>query len=102
MDKKQFAGGFNTLLGETKERIEKAKQTPEKKPKYYMHPRATFLLDEDKIETLKAIAHWERKRIMDVIEEAVNDAINKRSPEDVEKAVKSYKEFKLKPNKKNK
>ena len=112
MSKKTFTGGINTLLGGSGTKQEKpaqdepvkppeVKQEPtktaqEKKPKYYRQPRATFLIDTDRVETLKAIAYWERKKIKDLIDEALKTFIDSRNPEDIQKALTEYKKLNTK------
>lgn len=112
MSKKTFTGGINTLLegSVSKEKPAQAQERPvkppevkqepktaqDKKPKYYRQPRATFLIDTDRVETLKAIAYWERKKIKDLIDEALKTFIESRNPEDIQKALTEYKKLNTK------
>lgn len=113
MSKKTFTGGINTLLEGSVSKQEKPAQaqerpveppevkqepktTQDKKPKYYRQPRATFLIDTNRVETLKAIAYWERKKIKDLIDEALKTFIDSRSPEDIQKALTEYKKLNTK------
>lgn len=84
MSKKNFTGGLGSLLGEdvnskvgrpttsTKE-IKKSSQEGTKQNE----TRATFIINEHYLEQLKAIAYWERLLIKDVVNMALEDAINK-------------------------
>jgi len=85
MSKKTFAGGFETLLGaqpdkpkrgrpatQTKE-ITKSSQEGTKEHE----TRATFILNEELLEKLKAIAYWDRLLIKDVVNTALADAVAK-------------------------
>jgi hypothetical protein len=85
MSKKNFTGGLSSLLGDqpdkpkrgrpitqTKE-ITKSSQEGTKKNE----TRATFIVDEDLLDKLKAIAYWERVLIKDVVNRALRDAITK-------------------------
>lgn len=86
MSKKTFKGGLDSLLGENKEdkpkvgrpktqfkEITKSSQEGTKENE----TRATFILNEDLLDKVKALAYWERKLIKDVINEALLDAVTK-------------------------
>lgn len=107
MSKKDFKGGLNSLLGENKEEltIEKAKIFVDKLSELTEKPdrprrgrpvtqtkritkssqegtkenetRATFIINEDLLEKLKAIAYWDRVLIKDVINSALQDIVAK-------------------------
>lgn len=85
MSKKNFTGGLNSLLGDqpdnpkrgrpvtqTKE-ITKSSQEGTKENE----TRATFIINEDLLEKLKAIAYWDRVLIKDVINTSLADTIAK-------------------------
>lgn len=85
MSKKNFTGGLNSLLGEqpdspkrgrpvtqTKE-ITKSSQEGTKDKE----TRATFIVNEDLLEKLKAIAYWDRKLIKEVVDTALQDIVAK-------------------------
>jgi hypothetical protein len=85
MSKKDFTGGLNSLLGEipdkpkkgrpqtvTKE-IQKSSQEGTKENEI----RATFIVNEEILEKLKAVAYWDRVLIKNVIDEALRDYIAK-------------------------
>ena len=85
MSKKSFTGGLNSLLGDqtdkpkrgrpktsTKE-ITKSSQEGTKENE----TRATFIVNEELLDKLKAIAYWDRLLIKDVINTALQDAVNK-------------------------
>lgn len=83
MSKKNFKGGLSSLLGDQPEKpkkgrpktstreITKSSQEGTKENE----TRATFIVKEDLLEKLKAIAYWERVLIKDVINKALLDAI---------------------------
>ena len=84
--KKTFAGGINSLLsGSTGKRrgrkptataarvITKSSQEGTKENE----TRATFIVNEDLLEKLKAVAYWERKLIKDVVHQALEEALAK-------------------------
>ncbi len=85
MSKKNFSGGLNSLLGDepTKKRpgrpktstrvAEKSSQEGTKEKE----TRATFIINEELLDKVKAIAYWERLRIKDVINSSLEDAIAK-------------------------
>jgi len=82
MRKKDFRGGLDTLLGEdkapettkreiTKRGITKTSQIGTKPGE----TRATFIINEDILENLKALAWYERKTIKQVLNEALQGYI---------------------------
>jgi uncharacterized protein (UPF0218 family) len=89
MSKKNFTGGLNSLLGDqlgdqpekvkrgrpktvTKE-ITKSSQEGTKENE----TRATFIVGEELLDKLKAIAYWDRKLIKEVINSALQEAVDK-------------------------
>jgi len=77
MSKKDFRGGLNTLLGEDKA-PEPAKREITKTSQIGTKPnetRATFIINEDTLEDLKALAWYERKTIKQVLNEALQGYI---------------------------
>jgi hypothetical protein len=85
MSKKNFTGGLSSLLGDEKEKakrgrpqtvfkeITKSSQEGTKENE----TRATFIVGEDLLEKLKAIAYWDRKLIKEVINKALQEAVDK-------------------------
>lgn len=85
MSKKNFTGGLDSLLGEQPQRpkrgrpatstreITKSSQEGTKEGE----TRATFIVKEELLEKLKAIAYWDRMKIKDVIASALEEAVNK-------------------------
>ena len=93
MSKKNFTGGLNSLLGE-KPKTKKKMNITEKKVGRPVtqfkeitktsqegtkenETRATFIVNEDLLEKLKAIAYWDRLLIKDVINSAFEETISK-------------------------
>lgn len=85
MSKKNFSGGLDSLLGEqpvkpklgrpvtqTKE-VTKSSQQGTKENE----TRATFIVNEELLEKLKAIAYWDRALIKDVVNTALEEAVAK-------------------------
>ena len=88
MSKKNFTGGLSSLLGENKE----DKATPKVgRPKTQFkeitktsqegtkenETRATFIVNEELLDKLKAIAYWDRVLIKEVINKALQEAVDK-------------------------
>lgn len=85
MSKKNFSGGLNSLLGGEPEKkrpgrprtstrvAEKSSQEGTKEKE----TRATFIVNEELLDKVKAIAYWDRLRIKDVLNNALEDAIAK-------------------------
>ena len=88
MSKKNFTGGLSSLLGEnTKE--DKATKVGRPKTQFKEitktsqegtkenETRATFIVNEELLDKLKAIAYWERKLIKEVVDIALQEAVAK-------------------------
>jgi len=85
MSKKSFTGGLDSLLGDQPQRpkrgrpatstreITKSSQEGTKEGE----TRATFIVKEELVDKLKAIAYWDRMKIKDVIASALEDAVAK-------------------------
>jgi len=84
MSKKNFTGGLNSLLGDSEKpkrgrpktstrEITKSSQEGTKEKE----TRATFIVNEDLLDKLKAIAYWDRKLIKEVVDTALQDAVDK-------------------------
>ena len=92
MAKKNFSGGLNSLLGENPTENKTDTKAPKVgRPKTQFkaitkssqegtkenETRATFIVNEELLEKLKAIAYWDRVLIKDVINKALLDAVDK-------------------------
>jgi hypothetical protein len=84
MSKKNFTGGLNSLLGDNEKpkrgrpktstrEITKSSQEGTKEKE----TRATFIVNEELLEKLKAIAYWDRKLIKEVVNTALQDRVDK-------------------------
>ena len=84
MSKKDFTGGLNSLLGDnpkpkrgrpkTSTRVvTKSSQEGTKENE----TRATFILNEELLEKVKAIAYWDRVLIKDVVNTALQEIVVK-------------------------
>jgi len=84
MSKKNFTGGLNSLLGDNeKPKRGRPKTSTREITKSYQEgtkekeTRATFIVNEELLDKLKAIAYWDRKLIKEVVDTALQDAVNK-------------------------
>jgi hypothetical protein len=83
MSKKTFTGGIDALLGERKDNRGRPKTVSKEVTKSSQEgtkeneTRATFIVNEDVLEKVKAIAYWERVKIKDVVATALMDSIKK-------------------------
>lgn len=115
---KSFKGGLETLLGgmnkeAQKDEPVKAQESPTASNNstaptqesgkregsvyegtYEGDIKATFIIKEAKLETLKALAYWERKKMKDLLDEAVGLLIKNTDKELLNKAIKEYKNSK--------
>jgi hypothetical protein len=85
MSKKNFTGGLNSLLGDQPEKPKRGRPVTQTKEitkssqegTKENETRATFIINEDLLEKLKAIAYWDRVLIKDVINTALLDIVGK-------------------------
>ena len=92
MTKKDFKGGLNSLLGDSKEAEPKKKKRGRPRSQFKKvlnssqegtkenETRATFIIEEILLDKLKAIAWWDRKTYKEVAREAILDYVNKKNP----------------------
>lgn len=73
MSKKNFKQGLSSLLPDPQEPTAPAKTSTKRAQdkKQSQDTRATFILDIETIEKIKALAYWERKQIKETIAEAL-------------------------------
>lgn len=91
MAKKNFSGGLNSLLGGDSPKAETVPAAAEPKPKApkkeitkssqigtkEKETRATFIVNEDILEKMKALAYWDRLLIKDIINQAFEEHISR-------------------------
>jgi hypothetical protein len=85
MNKKNFTGGLNSLLGELQDKPKRGRPTKQTKEITKSsqqgtkegETRATFIINEELLDKLKAIAYWDRVMIKDVINTALQEAVAK-------------------------
>ena len=85
MSKKNFTGGLNSLLGEQTEKVKRGRPVTQTKEitkssqegTKVNETRATFIINEELLEKLKAIAYWDRVLIKDVVNIALQDIVDK-------------------------
>lgn len=98
MSKKTFKGGFDTLLGEKpQDEVKTAPGRPTKagRPKTQFkeitktsqegtregETRATFILGEDLLDKVKAVAYWDRMLIKEVVTDALQQYLERYEEE---------------------
>jgi hypothetical protein len=85
MSKKNFTGGLNSLLGDQPEKVKRGRPVTQTKEitkssqegTKENETRATFIINEELLEKLKAIAYWDRVLIKEVVNTALQDAVDK-------------------------
>jgi hypothetical protein len=105
---KSFLGGLNSLLGgeikeEKKEKPASQKQIrgrPKTQTKEITkssqegtlegETRATFIVKEELLQKLKAVAFWERAQIKEIINQALEDFLHAKGDKYVKSALKEY------------
>ena len=81
MSKKDFKGGLNSLFGNEEQKSDKDSTNSQgkeitkssQKGTKQNEIRATFIVDEGKLEKLKAVAYWDRLKIKEVVSNALNE-----------------------------
>ena len=85
MSKKSFSGGLNSLLGDQPEKPKRGRPVTQTKEitkssqegTKENETRATFIINEELLDKLKAIAYWERLFIKDVVNTALLETVDK-------------------------
>ncbi|MCZ8162911.1 MAG: hypothetical protein O9275_19770 [Microcystis sp. LE19-196.1B] len=85
MSKKSFTGGLNSLLGDQPEKPKRGRpQTSTKEITKSSQEgtkenetRATFIVKEDTLDKLKAVAYWERELIKEVVNTALEEYLSR-------------------------
>jgi hypothetical protein len=85
MSKKNFTGGLNSLLGDQPEKPKRGRPVTQTKEitkssqegTKENETRATFIINEELLDKLKAIAYWDRVLIKDVVNIALQEAVAK-------------------------
>jgi len=88
---KSFKGGMDSLLGESKTEAKPKRGRPKTNFKVITkrsevgtkenETRATFIVNKDQLEDVKAIAHWERLTIKDVLALAIKNYLDGKKRE---------------------
>ena len=85
MSKKNFTGGLSSLLGDQPEKPKRGRPVTQTKEitkssqegTKENETRATFIINEELLEKLKAIAYWDRSLIKEVVNNALQEAVVK-------------------------
>ena len=88
MSKKNFTGGLNSLLGDQPEKPKRGRPVTQTKEinsssqegTKEKETRATFIINEELLDKLKAIAYWDRVLIKDVVNTALQEYLTKKKP----------------------
>ena len=83
MSKKNFTGGLNSLLGDQPEKPKRGRPVTQTKEitkssqegTKENETRATFIINEELLDKLKAIAYWDRVLIKDVVNTALQETV---------------------------
>jgi ACT domain-containing protein len=85
MSKKNFTGGLSSLLGDQPEKPKRGRPVTQTKEitkssqegTKENETRATFIINEELLDKLKAIAYWDRVLIKDVVNTALQETVAK-------------------------
>jgi hypothetical protein len=92
MAKKDFKSGLDSLFQNTvvEENVENSIKSVQTEKPIKTEIRATFILEENQLEILKAIAYWERKQIKEVLSEALESYFKSKNNDELEVAVTKF------------
>ncbi len=90
---KSLKGGLDGILGGTPEKRNKSIEQE-------VSHRATFVIDKNQHEKLKALAWWKRKQIKDVLHDALSQYFDSIPEKEMETTMKEYAELINKSEKK--
>lgn len=93
--KKSFSGGINSLLESTVNESGTEQNTAQGKGKQQKKigsdsTIASFVIRTDTLEVMRALAYWERKKIKDVLEEAMQQLQTQKGDSMIGKALDEY------------
>ena len=85
MSKKNFTGGLSSLLGDQPEKPKRGRPVTQTKEitkssqegTKENETRATFIINEELLDKLKAIAYWDRVLIKEVVNTALQETVSK-------------------------
>jgi len=85
MSKKNFTGGLSSLLGDQPDKPKRGRPVTQTKEitkssqegTKENETRATFIINEELLEKLKAMAYWDRCLIKEVINTALQETVSK-------------------------
>ena len=88
MSKKNFTGGLNSLLGDQPEKPKRGRPVTQTKEitkssqegTKENETRATFIINEELLDKLKAIAYWDRVLFKDVLAQALLEYLVIKDP----------------------
>ncbi len=88
MSKKEFKSGLDNLfkkeLSDNTAGIKKAENNK-------TEIRATFIVEKEQLDIIKALAYWERKQIKELVFESFNLLITKREQKEINDALFNFK-----------
>ena len=88
MSKKNFKGGLNSLLGDQPEKPKRGRPVTQTKEitkssqegTKENETRATFIVNEELLDKLKAVAYWDRLLVKDVLNTTLLEYFDKKKP----------------------
>lgn len=86
--RKNFAKGIEAFLGE-QDRLNE-KPMIQKLTRKNMETRTTFILEVELLETVKALAYWERKPLKQIVKAALEEYLDLKDDSYLKNALNSY------------
>jgi hypothetical protein len=93
MAKKNFSKGIDSFFSPDSISTTQEKESPEESvlpSKIENEKRATFLIEIEQLDTLKALAYWERKIHKQVLKEALDKYFLHKGEEKMKEALENY------------
>ena len=88
MSKKSFTGGLSTVLGDRPETAKRGRPVTQNKKitkssqegTKENETRATFIVNEELLDKIKAVSYWDRVLVKDVLNTALQEYLEKKNP----------------------
>ncbi len=102
MAKKSFSKGIDVFFGDTTKEMKKpVKETEDPKPLFQedeslkIEKRATFLIEVDHLDKIKALAYWERTTSKSILKQALEQFFSSKGQKYMKEAIEYYKQNNL-------
>ena len=96
MSKKDFKAGLDLIFQPSTPEPQEENRSNDQRHSPEKEVRATFILSESQINTIKALAFWQRKQIKQVIQESLEMYFSQTPKDELNQALEAYNKNKIK------